>query len=137
MDRVTQVIAVVHAGWRPAVAGIAARAVEKMAALGAIPGRVLAAIGPVIGPCCYRVGEEVAARVPPGARSTALKKEETGGFRLDLGALNRWWLTNAGVPEKNVFSAGECTACKTDLYYSYRKEGDRAGRMMAVIARLR
>ncbi|MGQ9778754.1 MAG: peptidoglycan editing factor PgeF [Bacillota bacterium] len=133
----SRVVAAVHAGWRSAVAGIAARAVEKMASLGADPGRVLAAIGPAIGPCCYTVGEEVADRLPGEARPTVLKREDTGGFRLDLVALNRWWLAKAGASGGNVFSAGQCTACRPDLYYSHRKEGGRTGRMMAVIARLR
>ncbi len=58
----SEVAAVVHAGWRGATAGVLLRALEAIAAAGLTVQR--AAIGPAIGPCCYEVGDEVAARFP-------------------------------------------------------------------------
>jgi copper oxidase (laccase) domain-containing protein len=52
--------------------------------------------------------------------------------QLDLIAANRAILTNAGVPAKQIFSSGFCTACRTDLFFSYRREHN-TGRMMAAI----
>ena len=134
-DPVAGVIGAAHAGWRPAAAGIAARTVEKMASLGAAPERIAVAVGPAVGPCCYTVGEEVIGRIPAEARPEAVRKGAGGDYRLDLVALNRWWLIKAGVPAANIFSPGECTACRPEIYFSYRREGGRAGRMMALIAR--
>lgn len=134
-DPASKAVAAVHAGWRGAVAGIAAEAVQVMKnAFAAEPGRILAAIGPSIGTCCFKIGPEVAAAVPAAARESVLR-HEGGEARLDLGGLNAWWLREAGLAEANVFVPPACTSCRNDLYFSHRREGERAGRMMAVIAR--
>ena len=137
VDPEARTVAAVHAGWRGAVAGIAARAVEVMReALSADPSRILAAIGPAIGPCCYTVGPEVASRVPAGARPLVLAAGQEDSHRLDLAGLSAWWLRQAGLAAEHIFTAGECTGCRPDLYPSHRRQGTRAGRMMAVIARV-
>ena len=59
-------VAAIHAGWRGLVAGVIAATLEQFAE----PARLTAWIGPAIGPCCYEVGEEVAA--PVVARSSAV-----------------------------------------------------------------
>jgi copper oxidase (laccase) domain-containing protein len=53
--------------------------------------------------------------------------------QLDLRAANRWQLADAGVPGSKIAVNDLCTACRTDLLFSYRREGVKAGRMMAVI----
>jgi hypothetical protein len=53
--------------------------------------------------------------------------------QLDLIAANRWQLENAGVPCAQIVSSDLCTACHTDLLFSYRRENGRTGRMMSVI----
>ncbi|MGE5550563.1 MAG: peptidoglycan editing factor PgeF [Bacteroidota bacterium] len=129
-------VAAVHAGWRGAVSGIAARAVETMAvSFGADPARILAAVGPCIGPCCYRVGPEVIAAVPEKARGLVVR-EAVDSLYLDLPGLNAWYLLAAGVPASGIFRSGECTGCHPDLYHSHRRHGPGAGRMMAAIARV-
>jgi hypothetical protein len=52
---------------------------------------------------------------------------------LDLVAANRWQLREAGVAEKNIVASPLCTACRTDLLFSYRREQGRTGRLMGVI----
>jgi copper oxidase (laccase) domain-containing protein len=52
---------------------------------------------------------------------------------LDLIAANRSILEDAGVPARQIFTAGFCTACRTDLFFSYRRE-QTTGRLMAAIA---
>lgn len=136
VEPAVRAVAAVHAGWRGSVAGIAARAVETMAAsFGAEPTRMMAAVGPCICPCCYRVGAEVAAAVPEKARDLVLREAE-GGIYLDLPGLNAWQLQAAGLPAAAIHLSGQCTACCQDIYHSYRCHGPGAGRMMAVIARI-
>jgi hypothetical protein len=53
--------------------------------------------------------------------------------QLDLRTANRWQLMDAGVPEKQIDVNDLCTACSTDLLFSYRREGENTGRMMSVI----
>ena len=102
-------------------------------ALGCVPERMSAAIGPAIGPCCYTVGPEVADRVPADARAAVITLR-AGEIRLDLAGLNAWWLRAGGLQPARIFQACQCTACLPDRYHSYRKRGAAAGRMMAVIA---
>lgn len=69
-------------------------------------------------------------QAPPGHQAEdALSK-----VHLDLAAVARYQLEHAGIPSQQIRVADYCTACWTDLFYSYRKEGSLAGRMMAVIA---
>jgi hypothetical protein len=116
-------VAAIHAGWRGTAAGIVGETVARMrSAYGARPEALYAAIGPGIGACCYEVGAEVARRFG----------RETAG-RLDLAAENRKQLLAAGVPEALVDFVGGCTCCDAGRFYSYRREGERAGRMISFI----
>ncbi|HET9163578.1 MAG TPA: polyphenol oxidase family protein [Solirubrobacterales bacterium] len=100
--------AVLHCGWRGLAAGIVARGAEAVAA-------THAAIGPGIGPCCYEVGAEVLApfeRLGPGIAA---------GRMLDLPEVTGQLLRRAGVGE--IESAGLCTRCEPDLFFSHRRDG--------------
>jgi copper oxidase (laccase) domain-containing protein len=116
--------ALVHGGWRGILAGVVQQGARTMTAP---PG--MAVIGPSIGPCCYRVGEEV-------ARSFA---ERYGhgcvlpGPRLDLWAAATAALAEVGVAPERVRNPRLCTACNSDLFFSFRREGDAAGRHGAVL----
>ena len=133
------VIAAVHAGWRGTVAGIALSAVGAMRALGADPAELIAAIGPCIHRSCYEVDEpfrEAVAAAPAGAGLLGFLTpipEKTGRYLADLVAMNRRLLTEAGVPEENIFATGFCTACAPELFFSHRASGGRRGLMMAGI----
>lgn len=108
-------VASVHAGWRGTVARVVVQALERM---GSRPEDVCAAIGPGIGKCCYEVGIEVARQLG----------EDRAG-RVDLAELNRRQLEAAGV--RNIEVLGRCTYCEADEFWSYRREGERAGRMIS------
>lgn len=68
-------------------------------------------------------------QAPPGHRA----EDPLSKVHLDLAAVARYQLEHAGVSSGQIYVADYCTACRTDLFYSYRKEGSLAGRMMAVI----
>jgi len=126
-------VAAVHAGWRGTLARAAAEGVRLLAReAGAAPGRLLAAIGPSIGPCCYEVSDELAARfaeelgpetVVPGARP-----------RLDLWAANARVLREAGLAAGGIDALRRCTACERDRFFSHRRDAGRTGRQIAYIA---
>jgi YfiH family protein len=120
-------VAAVHAGWRGLVAGVIAAALEKFDD----PGRVVAWIGPAIGPCCYEVGEEVAA--PVVARSAALVRSTgpRGRPHLDLPLAAAIELSRRGVAQ--VRRLAVCTACHPGTLESYRREGAAAGRNLSSI----
>jgi len=125
-------IGAVHAGWRGSAKNVARQAVRALEALGARPSSLLAWIGPAIGSCCYEVGGDVAAQF---AGEVVRSGCGGGKFRLDLKSLNVSQLEEAGVPRASIAVHPACTKCGGEKYASYRRDGQRAGRMIALIAR--
>jgi polyphenol oxidase len=109
-------VAVLHAGWRGLLEGIVASGVE---ALGA--GRLAAAIGPGIGPCCYEVGEEVATPYRERFGDDVVRES-----RLDLWTSAQRALGSAGV--EHVERLDRCTACEPEMFFSHRRDAGRTGR---------
>ena len=160
-DNRTRAVAAIHAGWRGTLKRISQKALGRMRMeFGTRPEDVLVALGPGIGGCCYEVGHEVArefaAQFPEARDWFAGRFEAVAGgdndpnwlpwltmmppghapepprVHLDLVAANRAILCAAGVPPRNIAASGFCTACRTDLFFSYRKEHN-TGRLMAAI----
>ena len=131
-----KVAAVVHAGWRGSLAGIAAKMVNVMRAEhGISPERVEAAIGPAIGPCCYEVKEDVSRPLINRWEKIAdacLEKRE-GKIFLDLPRLNRLTLEQSGVPSTQIFDVRTCTSCVAEDFFSYRRERKETGRQISFV----
>jgi hypothetical protein len=118
-------VGLVHAGWRGTAAGVLHRALATLLEHGARPGDLGVALGPCIGPCCYAVSPDVAARFAPDAWH-----ERAGAPHLDLRRANRQQAAALGVA-----AYGEdppCTRCHAETFFSYRGEGPRSGRMWAL-----
>ncbi len=124
-------VGAVHAGWAGTRDGIAGVAVRRMAEIfDSRPDRILAAIGPAAGPCCYEVREDVAQHFS----EEFLRSLPGGLIHLDLPAANRAGLLQAGLPESNIDLSGLCTLCRPDLFFSHRRDNGVTGGMLAVIA---
>ncbi len=121
-----------HAGWRGSAKNVASAAVRALGGLGAAPQTLRAWIGPSIGPCCYEVGGEVAAQFA----GDFVRAGCGGGFRLDLRAVNVAQLEAAGILRSSISVHPACTKCGGEGFASYRRDGQRAGRMIALVARL-
>lgn len=106
-------VAMIHCGWRGMAAGIVARGAAAV-------GAEAAAVGPGIGPCCYEVGDEVAAAFE------SLGDGIRDGRMLDLREVARRLLAAAGVEAVAVSEL--CTSCEPELFYSHRRDGERTGR---------
>jgi YfiH family protein len=161
-DAKNRAVAAIHSGWRGTLRRIAEKTLGRMQMeFGTRPADVIAAIGPGISGCCYEVGSEVAKEFESQFRQArewfegpfdALAAGENDPnwlpwltmrppghppppprVHLDLIAANRSILEDAGVPARQIFTAGFCTACRTDLFFSYRRE-QTTGRLMAAIA---
>ena len=135
LDPAGPAVAAVHAGWRSTVKKIVQKAVRALQhEYGCDPSRMLAAIGPAIGPECYEVDEPVMGPVReafPFWREAA-EARGNGRWSLDLVKANRIELVQAGLREQNIHGLGMCTSCRRDLFYSYRAEG-RTGRMLSAV----
>ena len=132
VDPERHVAAVAHAGWRGTAASVVPRTVEALVAEGARPEDLLVALGPGIGPCCYEVGEELRDAFGP-AGERFFQPGPNGRPHLDVRAINNQQLRESGVPSGRIHNVDECTSCRADLYFSYRRDGRGAGRMISVV----
>ena len=140
-DPVSGAFAAVHAGWRGTLAGAAVVGVERLAKEYDVRSENLrVAIGASAGPCCYEVGSEVieafTKRFADGDKLFTVTRP--GHAMVDLIKANRDQLESAGVLPERIHTVPICTMCRTDLFFSYRKEKSlhgKVGRLMAVVGR--
>ncbi|HXV76438.1 MAG TPA: polyphenol oxidase family protein, partial [Candidatus Polarisedimenticolaceae bacterium] len=135
-ERSGHAVAAVHAGWRGTAAGIATRCVSRLSRAGVRPRRLVAAIGPAVRACCYEVSADVVAVVSRASGVDAARVSHDGirgRPMLDLAGAVAAQLVSAGIAAEAVSVAPWCTACSEELFFSYRRDGATAGRMMAVI----
>ena len=129
-DRKKRVVAAIHAGWKGTASKISAKAVEiMMERFGSRPQDITAAIGPAIGPCCYEVGEEV---VSAFGHQKGVAVQHGKNWHIDLPKANQLQLQDAGVTEIDLSDI--CTSCRTDLFFSHRKEMGKTGRQLSFIS---
>lgn len=159
-DRKRRAVAAFHAGWRGTVKRIVEAGLGRMRLeFGSRPEDLIAAIGPGIGQCCYAVGEEVLVEFESQfgyASDLFLKVDDAdpvlakypmmfmnqrapghgpraSRIHLDLVEANRRQLLAAGLKPGAIQTAGGCTNCHPDLFFSHRASGGHTGRMMSVI----
>lgn len=156
-DRKLRAVGVFHAGWQGTVKRIAEKGVGEMRKhFQSDPRNLVAAIGPGVQGCCYEVGEEVRIKFEAQfayASSLFREAKESDPVRekypllfltarapghselpvklfLDLVEANRRQLLDAGVLAKNIDAIGPCTACHTEMLFSFRAEKGVTGRLM-------
>lgn len=137
-DPVARVVAAAHAGWKGALTGVVESAVAQMQTLGADPSRMVAAVGPCIGPKSYEVGLEFLERFveADAANARFFAAAEGADKRLfDLPAFVLERLRAAGVERCEWVGRDTCT--EEDLFFSNRRafkrgEGD-YGRLLSAI----
>lgn len=131
-DSASGCIGIAHAGWRGTVADIAQKTVQKMQeAFGAKPENIIAGIGPCIGSCCYEVDGIVYEAGKKHA--VCFTPKGNGKYMADLPKWNSLSLIEAGVLPKHIYTAGICTECNKELFFSYRAENGKTGRMGVTI----
>jgi polyphenol oxidase len=140
-DPATGAFAAIHAGWRGTLAQVVLKALGGMTTeYKTRPRDVRVAIGPAAGACCYEVGTDVidAFRSSfPNQDLFAPTREQHAC--IDLLKSNREQLLSAGVVAERISIAPLCTMCRTDLFFSYRREKNvqgKVGRLMSVIGRM-
>ena len=159
VDTKRRAVGAFHAGWRGTVQRIVEKGIGEMRRqFGSNPGDIRVVIGPNIGVCCYAVGDEVVERFRSQfAYADELVEEVFDSYalhvrypllflnqrapghgepakvpHLDLVKANQRQAMDAGVPKKNIETLGLCTGCRTDIFFSHRREHV-TGRMMAAI----
>jgi YfiH family protein len=129
-DTKTKAFGIVHSGWKGT--GIAAGALKLMnKKWGTKAGNVAAVLGPCIDSCCYKVDEQRYKEFEKEFGGEAVRKSGDGFF-LDLKKANVNLLSGAGV--KNIAVCENCTFTDERLG-SFRREGERFTRMLALVGR--
>jgi YfiH family protein len=132
VDTSRGVVAGAHAGWRGALTGVATQIAQSLqTAYGSWPGQLDVLIGPGICGRCYQVGDEVGQQFALRyGREGRYLAADHGDVRLDLEALLRLQLEDAGIAPDRITGAGWCTR-EEDRWFSHR--GGRAGRFLSVV----
>jgi len=123
-------LAVIHAGWRGILASIHTKVIQAMhEVFGSRVSDLVAGVGPAIGECCFEVGEDVAQLFYEmgGERHVKSKRAK---FFIDLrGIIMEEWKA-MGMREEHIEVSRECTFCRPDLFPSFRREREQAGRCL-------
>lgn len=130
-DEAGTVVAAAHAGWRGLAGGVLENTVRAM---DVPPARLLAWLGPAIGPAAFEVGADVrdAFLAADAGAAAAFAPHAPGKWLADLFALGRRRLAACGVAR--VYGGGLCTVAGPQRFYSYRRDRD-TGRMAALVWR--
>jgi len=129
VDPLRKVTGLIHAGWRGAASGIISQALEKILQVGCRPEQLKAVIGPCLRLVNFEVGPEVARLFPkqftqPGSGDR---------FLLDLPGFVIGELLDSGFQAVNIFDTGLNTYSNPDQFHSFRRAGQAAGRMCAML----
>lgn len=126
-DSVHEAIGLIHAGWRSTKENIFLNTLNTMkGSFGTQAQDLTAGFGPAIRKCCYEVGHEFRDLF---AESVV---DKDGRYYLDLCAENKRQMFDAGVNAENIQDCAFCTACRSDYFFSYRRQGLSSGRMISV-----
>jgi len=135
-DTDKKVIATVHVGWQGAAKGILGKVVTAMIKNFSVSAnQVRAAIGPGIGAHKYEIDRPVrdAFRQGSGFWNEISAETRLGHWQLDIAKSCRLQLREAGLEEKNIETAKECTCCHPELFFSFRRDQGQTGRQIGFL----
>ena len=129
-DEKSEIIGLVHSGWKGTAGKIVLNAVELMKENGSNPENIKLFLGPAIGKCCYEVSREVAENFHQDTKIN-LNNEK---WKVVLHEQIILDLRENGIPESNIHKSHICTFESNDCH-SYRRDGINAGRMIALMGK--
>lgn len=129
-DPATRMVGAAHCGWRGLMAGLAAKTVREMVAVGAKTRSIQAWLGPGIRARHYEVSSDLADKFRDAFPGAGLES----GRHLDLFRVAAHQLETAGLEPAHIADSHQCTFAHPDLFHSYRRDGELAGRLLTLIA---
>ena len=132
-------VTAIHSGWRGTVSNVVASGVAALRALAGPGAELVAAVGPHIERCCFEVGEDVAldlarcsaAGEAPVLEGPAVEAGAPPKKRVDLRRIVRAQLEALGVGA--IDDVRGCTYCDAERFHSFRRDGQRSGRLLSAI----
>lgn len=147
-DRQGRAVAAAHAGWRGLASGVVEATVNGLLhtlasadpATDVTPARIVAWLGPCIGPEAFEVGEEVrqAFMATDGQAEQAFRPLGQGKYLANLPWLGRRRLQSLGIEvvTGNDGSPSWCTVTQSSRFFSHRRDArvlGGSGRMAACV----
>jgi YfiH family protein len=126
LDPAHRVLANAHSGWRGAVAGVTAAALDASHVDAATS---YAYLGPSIRVCCFEVGEEVASQFDARYIDRTYPKPH-----VDLVRFTTDILRERGFSDERISDSGLCTRCEGSIFHSYRRDKEGRGRNLQIAA---
>ena len=124
----------IHAGWKGTAGQIVVKTLSAMKSrFNSIPEECLAWIGTGISANAYEVDKEVAKEFPPDTSKRSPFSLDEEKYLLDLGLVNYRQLLASGVPASNIERSSFCSYGDKDLFFSYRRDQGKTGRMVSLI----
>ncbi len=131
-DPVHQAIAAVHAGRAGAFMNIVQKTVDEMhLRYKSRPEDIVVSMGPSIRSCCYEIGGDVIEEAKALGYETFMQTKEKSTF-LDIRGIVKKQMHDAGILTQKIEDISECTSCRNEKYFSFRKEGQ-TGRFCGAI----
>ena len=121
--------AIIHAGWRGLVNGIVSQTVRLIELNNISKKNIEVIVGPSIQSCCFEVSEDIIDKF----EKDFIRKKNNAKYSVNLQKILENKLKNYGFLSKNISILNECTFCKKNQYFSYRREGNKTGRMFGLI----
>jgi len=132
-DPITQYVGLAHAGWKGTVNRIADKMVKQFVRNGTDPANLHVMIGPSISGQYYEVDERVTQHMDREHAEKVTRKISENKFLLDLKQLNTEILLQSGVLRHNIDITKYCTFRDKELFFSYRRDHGKTGRMLGFI----
>ena len=128
-DDKTGLFGLIHSGWRGTVGEIAINSIKKMIQNGGNPSHIRAVLGPSICQNHFEVKNDIVSQFP----SKYVVPKRDASFRVDLKEIVIDQLVSMGINSNSIHDSGLCTFCREDLFFSYRRDKELNGRMIAVM----
>lgn len=129
-----KVVAAIHAGWKGIKNRVISCTIKTLKEnFGINPEILYGAVGPAIGQCCYEVGQDLIDEMKKVLPVEDIIKNINGKNFLDLLQAVQLQLSENGLNMNNIEFINMCTRCYNDYFYSYRRDGAKSGRHIAVI----
>jgi len=129
-DKAGSQVAAIHAGWRGLLDGVIENTINK---LSATSDDLLVWLGPAISQTHFQVGSEVRdAFIAHDNQASAAFIADGDKWLADLYLLARQRLQALNINSADIYGGDYCTYRQTDLFYSYRRDGQ-TGRQASLI----
>jgi len=128
-DQSGSIVAAIHAGWKGIAAGVIAATIKAM---NTNPSKLLAWLGPAIGSNAFKVNQdvfEIFYKQIPECKSAFVKHNDH--FLANIYALTSLYLKQTGITK--IYGGDYCTFTQKDLFFSYRRDGEKSGRIASLI----